>query len=57
METPEGAGALVRPESIGSMSLKNLTPFLNAGSFLMSLKERVSDALIAFLCSGINPSS
>jgi hypothetical protein len=32
VETPEGAGALVR-RSIGSMSLRNLTPFLMLDHF------------------------
>jgi hypothetical protein len=41
VETPEGAGALVR-RSIGSMSLRNLTPFLLLDHFHVEKGVRFS---------------
>lgn len=48
VETPEGAGALVR-RSIGSMSLRNLTPFLMLDHFHVA-EGAVRGSLVTSLC-------
>jgi len=54
VETPEGAGALVR-RSIGSMSLRNLTPFLMLDHFHVT-EGAVSNTVGNMFCSGIDKS-